>query len=59
MLKNQSIDALLSEAQAATQKRDAALDELQDWLSDFLAIAKIALEDDPQKLESLGVFVRS
>ncbi|MEL6903694.1 MAG: hypothetical protein AAFP07_22395, partial [Cyanobacteria bacterium J06606_4] len=47
------------DVQAATQKRDAALDELKDWLSDFLAIAKIALEDDPQKLESLGVLVRS
>ncbi|MEL6555806.1 MAG: hypothetical protein AAFQ63_20445 [Cyanobacteria bacterium J06621_11] len=47
------------EAQAATKKRDAALDELQDWLSDFLAIAKIALEEEPQLLESLGVLVRS
>ena len=47
------------EAQAATQKRDAALDELQDWLSDYLAIAKVALEDDPQLLEGLGILVRS
>ena len=47
------------EAQAATQKRDAALDELQDWMSDFRAIAKIALEDDPQRLESLGIMARS
>lgn len=47
------------EAQSATQKRDAALDELQDWLSDYLAIAKVALEDDPQLLEGLGVLQRS
>ena len=47
------------EAQAATQKRDVALDGLQDWLSDYLAIAKIALEDDPQLLEGLGVLQRS
>ena len=47
------------EAQAATQKRDAALDALQDWLSDYLAIAKIALEDNPQLLEGLGVLQRS
>ncbi len=47
------------EAQAATQKRDAALDELQDWLSDYLAIAKIALEEEPQLLEGLGVLQRS
>lgn len=47
------------EAQAATQKRDRALDELQDWLSDYLAIAKVALEEDPQLLEGLGVLQRS
>ncbi|MGC1309071.1 MAG: hypothetical protein WA885_17740 [Phormidesmis sp.] len=47
------------EAQAATQKRDVALDELQDWLSDYLAIAKVALEADPQLLEGLGVLQRS
>ncbi|MGB3788039.1 MAG: hypothetical protein WA949_08515 [Phormidesmis sp.] len=47
------------EAQSATQKRDAALDELQDWLSDYLAIAKVALEEDPQLLEGLGVLARS
>ncbi|MEL6606049.1 MAG: hypothetical protein AAFP20_22785, partial [Cyanobacteria bacterium J06614_10] len=35
------------EAQAATQKRDAALDAMQDWLSDYLAIAKVALEEEP------------
>jgi len=47
------------EAQAATQARDKALDELQDWLSDYLAIAKVALEEDPQLLEGLGVLQRA
>ncbi|MEL7069858.1 MAG: hypothetical protein AAGN15_14555 [Cyanobacteria bacterium J06581_3] len=47
------------EAQAATQKRDAALDAMQDWLSDYLAIAKVALEEEPQLLEGLGVLQRS
>ncbi len=47
------------EAQAATEKRDAALDELQDWLSDYLAIAKVALEEEPQLLEGMGVLARS
>ncbi|MGD1863446.1 MAG: hypothetical protein ACFB0D_02720 [Phormidesmis sp.] len=47
------------EAQAATQKRDAALDAMQDWLSDYRAIAKVALEEEPQLLEGLGVLQRS
>ena len=47
------------EAQAATQKRDAAMDELQDWLSDYLGIAKIALEENPQLLEGLGILQRA
>lgn len=47
------------EAQAATQKRDQALDALMDWLSDYLAIAKVALEEDSQLLEGLGVLQRA
>jgi len=43
------------EAQAATQARDAAFDDLQDWMSDFVAIARIALENDSQLLEMLGI----
>lgn len=43
------------EAQEATQKRDEALDDLEEWLSDFIAIARIALEDHPQLIEKLGV----
>lgn len=47
------------DAQAATQKRDAALDEMQDWLSDYLAVAKVALEEHPQLLEGLGILQRA
>lgn len=42
------------EAQDSTQARDAALDELDEWMSDFKTVAHIALTDMGQKLESLG-----
>ncbi|MCB8967986.1 MAG: hypothetical protein H6660_13945 [Ardenticatenaceae bacterium] len=42
------------EAQEATQVRDAKLDELDQWLSDYKAIAEIALSNSPQMLEQLG-----
>jgi glycyl-tRNA synthetase alpha subunit len=44
-----------SAAQQATQKRNEVFDELCDWYSDFRAIARIALYDDPQLLEALGI----
>jgi hypothetical protein len=47
-----------SAAQQSTQQRDEALDELCNWFSDFRAIARIALYDDPQLLEALGMTVR-
>ncbi|MCW0484850.1 hypothetical protein [Gaoshiqia sediminis] len=47
------------ESQDATKAKDAAFEKMDDWMSEFYAVAKIALEDKPQLLESLGVFVRS
>ena len=47
------------EAQNATEKRDAAVDALDAWMSDFRTIARIALEDQPQQLEKLGVYAPS
>jgi len=47
-----------AEAQAATQARDAALEALDAWMSDFIAIAKIALEGT-QLSEALGILDRS
>jgi hypothetical protein len=47
------------EAQDATDNRDAALDELRDWMSDYIAAAHVALEDHPQLLEVLGILARS
>ena len=42
------------EAHKATQTRDEVLDELDEWLSDFRAVSRIAFADDAQKLEGMG-----
>lgn len=46
-------------AQASTEARDAALRALEAWHTDFIAIAKIALEDQPQLLEKMGIVARA
>jgi len=43
------------EAQEATQQRNAAIEALDEWLSDFKVVARIALEDTPQLLEALNL----
>jgi hypothetical protein len=45
--------------QNTAAERAAALKELQQWMSDFEAIAEVALEDHPQLLEALGFVVPS
>ena len=45
------------EAQSATVARDKALDVLDAWVIAFKAICRVALADDPQQLEKLGVVV--
>jgi len=47
------------EAQEATKHRDNAFDALGDWMHIYKQIAHIALEDQPQAIEKLGLLDRS
>ncbi len=49
----------MGEAQEATETRDSTLDKLAQWISDLRAVAKVALEDNPQQLEKLGILART
>tara|TARA_R110002096_G_scaffold264711_1_gene458187 strand:- start:1088 stop:1747 length:660 start_codon:yes stop_codon:yes gene_type:complete len=46
-------------AQNATKTKNKAFKDLEKWMSDFYAVARLALEGEPQLLESLGKFVKS
>lgn len=46
------------EAQHATQLKDETFASLDKWIREFYAIAKIALDDRPQLLETFGVVVK-
>jgi hypothetical protein len=47
------------ESQDATTVKDTAFAKLDDWMSEFYAVAKIAMEDNPQLLEALGLVVKN
>lgn len=47
------------ESQQATQDKNKAFDAVSKWVSEFYSVAKIALEDQPQLLESVAKLVRS
>lgn len=49
----------MGESQDATKAKDAAFAKVDDWMCDFYAVAKIAMEDKPQLLEALGLRVKS
>jgi hypothetical protein len=46
------------ESQDATKAKDSAFAKMDDWMSEFYAVARIGLEDNPQLLEALGKTVR-
>ncbi len=48
----------IGELQEATKMKDIVLEELDEWMKDFYAVAKIAMENQPQLLESIGLKVR-
>ncbi len=43
----------IGEARRSTQERNAAINALAEWLSDFKVVARIALDDAPQLFETL------
>lgn len=49
----------VGESQHATKIKDKALGNLDSWMRDLLDVARIALEDKPQLLESLNLIVRN
>ena len=64
-----SVDALIelrddyafkkSEAEDATQSRNQLLKQLKEWVREFHGAARLALKDNPQRLEAFGIWVRS
>jgi hypothetical protein len=58
MVKNLLQKKETNEAQEAAEMRNKKIDEFYKWISNFRAIAKVALSDDPQKMEKLGIFAR-
>ncbi|MBI9064321.1 MAG: hypothetical protein JEZ14_20215 [Marinilabiliaceae bacterium] len=49
----------VGESEEVTKLKDAAMAEIDSWMSEFYAVARIALEDQPQLLEALGKQVKS
>ncbi len=56
---NQRQEAAKGAAQQATREQDAALQALNEWMAQYLKIAKVALREKPQLLEKLGVAART
>ena len=47
------------QSQDATKNKNKAFHQMQFWINEFYANAKIALEDNPQLIETIGKSIRS
>ncbi len=47
----------ISQAQIATRHKNTAVDALEIWMRKFIKVARIAFQDDPQRLEAMGITV--
>lgn len=56
---NQAQEAAKGSAQLATRAQDAALAALDQWVAQYTKIAKIALSEQPDALEKIGVVARN
>jgi hypothetical protein len=52
-------ERLKGAAQRSTDRRDAALNELRSWMTDFFQIARLAFAEDKQQLEKVKILARS
>ena len=56
---DQAQGTAMGAAQQATAQQQAAFKALQAWLAEYLKIARVALRQDPQQLEKIGVIART
>ena len=56
---NQAQEMAKGSAQQATQDQDAALAAMNDWVAQYVKIAKVALRGKKQLLEKIGVVART
>ena len=56
---DQAQGTAMGAAQQATAQQQAAFKALQAWLAEYLKIARVALRQDPQQLEKIGVVART
>ena len=54
-----AFEAAKGSAQQATVDQDAALAKMNEWVAQYLKIAKVALRNKRQSLEKIGVTART